>query len=299
MSGRDCVTSDVIRRPGGRSEECLFSVDVEDWFHILDVPSTPRPDQWSSLPSRIERNFLKLLDLFAEREARVTCFFLGWVAEKFPHLVVEAARRGHEIGSHGYAHRLVYESTPEEFFEDAVRSREIIEDRVGERVLGYRSAGFSVTAATPWFFDKLIEAGYRYDSSLFPAPRGHGGLPGAPHGPHVVTGTAGRLAEFPITVARLCGWPLCLFGGGYLRLFPYWVIRRMARSVLAERRPVVFYIHPREVDPAQPRLAMSLHRRFKSYINLRTTEEKVRRILDDFSVTTFERFIAARPVLQC
>ncbi|MBZ5726900.1 MAG: polysaccharide deacetylase family protein [Acidobacteriia bacterium] len=270
----------------------IFSVDVEDWFHILDVPRTPPLSAWRDLPSRVERNFLRLLDLFAAHEVKVTCFFLGWVAERFPHLVRRAAGEGHEIASHGYAHRLVYELGRTRFYEDAVRARKLLEDIVGAPVLGYRSAGFSVRQDTLWFFAALVEAGYRYDSSVFPAARGHGGIDAFRREPHLLTAEGATILEFPITVADLAGKPLCFFGGGYLRIFPYWLIRRMGRQVLGEGRPVVFYIHPREIDPQHPRLPMSAQRRFKSYVNLRSTESKVKRILRDFPLTTFRDYLA-------
>jgi polysaccharide deacetylase family protein (PEP-CTERM system associated) len=269
----------------------IFSVDVEDWFHILDVPSTPALAVWDSLPSRVEANFHHLLDLFSQKRVRVTCFFLGWVGERFPQLVREAVSRGHEIGSHGYAHRLVYQMTREQFREDALRSRMLLEDIGGVPVHGYRSAGFSTTEQTPWFFDELVAVGYQYDSSVFPATREHGGMRTASRLPHIA-GDGGRpIIEFPITVANIGFRNMCFFGGGYLRLFPYWLIRRMARRVLNAGLPVVFYVHPREIDPSHPRLPMSLRRRFKSYVNLRHTEDKIRRILDEFPVTTFQRFL--------
>jgi polysaccharide deacetylase family protein (PEP-CTERM system associated) len=271
--------------------DCIFSVDVEDWFHILDVPATPPLADWSGLPSRVERNFHHLLDLFDTRRVHVTCFFLAWVAERFPQLVREAVRRGHEVASHGYAHRLVYELGERGFGDDARKARQILEDVAGCRVLGYRAAGFSTNHETPWFFDRLAEAGYVYDSSVFPTERGHGGLPGAPPEPHVVRTAAGPLVEFPISVASVGGRRVCFFGGGYLRIFPYPVVRRMAGQVRREGRPVVFYVHPREVDRDHPRLPMKLTRRFKSYVNLRTTEAKIVRLLEDFPVTTFASYL--------
>ena len=269
----------------------IFSIDVEDWFHILDLPSTPGLDEWPSLQSRVERNFIKLLDILSEKEARATCFFLGWVAEKFPHLVKEAQRRGHEVASHGYSHRLVYKLGPAEFLEDAGRTKNILEDITGEPVMGYRSAGFSVTNETPWFFSALMEAGYTYDSSVFPATSSHGGIKSSEFAPYAI-GNGATFMEFPITVARAFGRPICFFGGGYLRLFPYPLIKRMAKKVLAEGRPVIFFVHPREIDPKQPRLPMGALRKFKSYVNLDTTEKKIRNLLDDFEVTTFASFIA-------
>jgi polysaccharide deacetylase family protein (PEP-CTERM system associated) len=143
----------------------IFSVDVEDWFHILDVPSTPAIESWSELPSRVESNFLRLLDLFGKKSVHVTCFFLGWVGERFPHLVKECVNQGHEVASHGYSHRLIYQMTRDEFYEDAIRSRSLLEDIAGIPVRGYRASGFSVTEQTPWFFEELAKAGYYYDSS--------------------------------------------------------------------------------------------------------------------------------------
>jgi len=274
----------------------IFSVDVEDWFHILDDPSVPAIHQWASLPSRVERNFTKLLDLFSERNVQVTCFFLGWVAERFPHLVKEAADRGHEVASHGYGHRLVYEQSRSDFYADVRGARLLLEDLSGVEVVGYRAPGFSTTDETPWFFDALAEAGYQYDSSIFPAQRGHGGMPQGRREPHRI-GEHDALLEVPITVADLLGKPTCFFGGGYLRLFPYWLIRKMAMQVLGEGRPVVFYVHPREIDPAHPRLPMTPLRRFKSYVNLETTEGKLRRILQDFPVTTFRNVLSNYPQL--
>ena len=270
----------------------VLSVDVEDWFHILEAASAPDISQWNSLPSYVERNFRQLLNIFSEKDVRVTCFFLGYIAERFPQLVREAHDRGHEIASHGYAHRLIYTMTPQAFLDDASKSKDILEDITGQPVLGYRAAGFSVTADTPWFFEKILEAGYRYDSSVFPAPRQHGGLNTDHYAPHLI---AGRLMEFPITVTNMLGQRCCFFGGGYLRLFPYTVVRQMCRKVLGENRPVVFYVHPREIDPNHPRLSLGLKRTFKSYVNLKTTEPKLRNILNEFQVTTFADFIAENP----
>jgi polysaccharide deacetylase family protein (PEP-CTERM system associated) len=267
---------------------CIFSIDVEDWFHILDLPSTPPLSEWGLLPSRVEKNFFHLLEIISEADVRITCFFLGWVAEKFPHLVREAQARGHEIASHGYSHQLVYRMTPGQFLDDALKAKKILEDVSGSEVTGYRSSGFSVTKDTPWFFETLAAAGYRYDSSVFPAVRGHGGIATKQYAPYRVSDGPNGLIEFPISVARVFGRPVCFFGGGYLRLFPYLLVKRMTQRVIHEGRPVVFYVHPREIDPSHPRLPMRLLRRFKSYVNLTTTETKIRRLLSEFSFTTFE-----------
>jgi polysaccharide deacetylase family protein (PEP-CTERM system associated) len=272
-----------------KSEQCIFSVDVEDWFHILDVPAAPGIASWSRLPSRVEANFLRLLDVFSEERKHVTCFFVGWIAEHFPHLVREAVARGHEIASHGYAHRLAYSMTRTEFRADALRSRLLLEDIGGTRVVGYRAPGFSSTDEISWFFAELSASGYLYDSSVFPARHGHGGNPNSPLRPHLVPGEA--LIEIPPTVAELGPVRMCFFGGGYLRLFPYHVIRHMARRVMAKGAPVIFYVHPREIDTRHPRIPMPWWRRFKCYVNLRTTESKIRQIIRDFPVTTCRDFL--------
>ena len=269
----------------------VFTVDVEDWYHILDVPSAPPIGAWQDLPSCVEKNFLTLLDIFDESGSKVTCFFLGWIAGRYPQLVREAVRRGHEIASHGFAHRLVFQMTPEEFRKDALMSRKLLEDLSGAVVRGYRAAGFSTTEAAPWFFGELIAAGYAYDSSVFPAKRGHGGWDSSPMGPYTTVTNTGEIAEFPISVANVLGKRMCFSGGGYLRLFPYRVISRMAARIESAGRPVIFYIHPREIDSRHPRLQMSAYRRFKSYVNLESTLGKVRRILEEFSCGTFAEYM--------
>jgi len=271
----------------------VFTIDVEDWFHVLDLSDGPSVESWDTLPSRVERNFLELLDLIEEHGVSSTCFFLGWVAKRFPQLVRQAAARGHEIASHGFQHELVYKLTPYQFRQDAIRARKTIEDVVGSSVCGFRAPGFSVTADTPWFFDELADAGYRYDSSVFPARRGHGGLPGATLGPCSYPTRSGRdIFEFPISLTGISGVRTCLVGGGYMRLAPWPLIRFGANKVLAENRPVVFYVHPREIDVDCPRLRMSRVRAFKSYVNLHSTPAKIASICREFSPTSFEAAFA-------
>lgn len=287
MASRSSQTGAREVSASNTTAKCVLSVDVEDWFHILNLPSAPDLSEWASLPRRVERNFLTLLELFAEKNVRTTCFFLGWVAVEYPHLVRTALELGHEVASHGHAHRLVYEMGPREFTEDAARAKRSIEDAGGRPVSGYRAAGFSVTQKTPWFFEKLAEAGYRYDSSIFPAGRNHGGMPGCSLTPFRIQTGSGQVTEFPISVARTFGMPVCLFGGGYLRLAPWPLIKAGATAVLSEGRSVFFYVHPREIDPSQPRLAMTPLRRFMSYVNLQSTGRKLERILSTFEFAPF------------
>ncbi len=270
----------------------ILTVDVEDWFHILEVEGTPDLAAWSGLESRVERGTERLLELFEGEGVKVTWFFLGWVAERHPGLVRRAAA-GHEIACHGYAHQLVYTQTEAEFSQDLERAKGILEEASGGEVLGYRAPGFSITPATPWAFDAIAAAGFRYDSSVFPGPRGHGGLPGAPLAPYRVETRAGVLSELPVSVVALGPKRLCFFGGGYLRITPYPLIRAMAGLVNLRGRPVVYYVHPREVDPAHPRLEMSALRRFKSYVNLGTTEAKLRALVRDQRVGTMRSWLAA------
>ena len=273
--------------------KAIFSVDVEDWFHILDVPAAPGIAEWDSLPSHVERLFRRVLDVLGDADVRATCFFLGWVGERYRHLVKEAERCGHEIASHGYSHSLVHQMTPEGFYRDVDRARAILEDICGQPVRGYRAPGFSATREVlPWFYEKLVRAGYTYDSSIFPSACEYGGVRRGACGPHTVTTDSGRITEFPMTVTSVLRCRVCLFGGGYLRLAPLGMIEFGMRKVLREGRPVICYVHPREMDADHPRLPMSLRRRWKSYVNLATTEGKVRSLLSTFEFVSFRDFLA-------
>jgi polysaccharide deacetylase family protein (PEP-CTERM system associated) len=276
--------------------QAIFSIDVEDWFNLSGTGFEPPPAQWDTLESRLERNFRSLLALLSEAGGTATCFFVGYFAKRFPYLVREAQAAGHEIASHSYYHRLAYEMSPQAFCEDALASRQMLEDICGAPVRGFRAPAFSVTERTPWFFDKLAEAGYGYDSSVFPAAHQTGGLSGSKLEPHVVQTAAGPLVEFPVTAVRVMGKPMCFFGGGYLRLTPYHVIRSMARRALAEGRPLIVYVHPREIDPDQPRLPLGARRRFTCYVNLRSTAAKLQKILRQFQMTSFQTYLSRWPV---
>jgi polysaccharide deacetylase family protein (PEP-CTERM system associated) len=276
--------------------ESIFSIDVEDWFNLSGTGFEPPPSDWDQLESRVERNFRGLLELLAEGGGTATCFFVGYFAKRFPHLIREAMAAGHEIASHSYYHRLVYDMSPAKFYEDALAARKLLEDISGRPVRGFRAPAFSVTQRTPWFFDKLVEAGYQYDSSVFPARHQTGGLSTDKLAPHSIRTSAGTLAEFPITAVRVLGKPMCFFGGGYLRLFPYPVIRTTARRALREGRPVIIYVHPREIDPDQPRMPLSRSRKFTCYVNLRSTRPKIRQILRDFCVSSFDNYLSKNAI---
>ena len=270
-----------------------LTVDVEDYFQVSAFDAVVARDRWASFPSRVVPNTHRLLQMFDEAGVKATFFVLGWVAERFPTLVDDIARGGHELASHGYGHRLVYELTPEAFREDVRRAKKLIEDRAGAIVHGYRAPSYSITRQSLWALDVLIEEGYTYDASIFPIRHDRYGIPDAPRHPHTLARTAGTLTEAPPSTVRVGSVNLPVAGGGYFRLLPYawtrWGIRRVNEH---ERQPAVFYLHPWEIDPEQPRLEANALSKFRHYRNLDKTEGRLRQLLKDF------RFGALGPCLK-
>src|ERR1035437_2083891 len=252
-----------------------FTIYVEDWFHILDTPTAPKIAEWGGLEGRIERNVEALLSLLDRRGVKATMFWLGWAAERHKQLLRRCESAGHEIASHGYGHVLAYKVGRVQFRDDIRRGKCVLENIIGTRVRGFRAAGFSTTNDTQWTFEEVRSAGYEYDSSVFPSNRGHGGMRGGRLEPHLVHTADGDLIEIPQTLVSSLGKRFSVFGGGYLRLAPMGVIRWAVRRVARERRPIIAYVHPREIDPNQPRLNLSLRRRFKTYDNLSSTLSKL------------------------
>lgn len=273
--------------PGSRLN--AMTIDVEDYFHVSVFDKTVRRTDWESMESRVVVNTERLLDLFDEYAVRGTFFVLGWVAERHPSLVRSITSRGHELASHGYAHRLVYEQTPEVFREDVRRSKSLIEDLSGKRVNGYRAPSFSVTEESLWALDVLLEEGYRYDASIFPIRHDRYGIPDAPRWPHSMLRASGSLFEVPGSTVRVGGTNLPVAGGGYFRILPYawtrWGMRRVNR---VDGQPAVFYLHPWEIDPEQPRLPAGLLGQFRHYRNLHRTEARLRSLMRDFSFGPLE-----------
>lgn len=270
----------------------VFTVDVEEYFQVHAFRDLVLRDEWVCYPSRVEVATERLLQLLDEVDARATFFVLGWIAERHPALVRRIDEAGHEVASHGYGHEQAGELGREAFRRDARRSKELLENVTGREVLGYRAPRFSLQADTRWMLDVLAEEGYRYDSSLVPARMaGGGGYPGAGRWPQIVPTAAGRLLELPLTTARWAGLTLPAAGGAYLRHLPYSLIRSGFRQAEEKGRPGVFYIHPWELDPDQPKIPAPLSVRFRHYRNLDRTEKRVRRVLADFAFTTArERF---------
>ncbi len=257
----------------------ILTFDIEEWFHILDNKSTKTENEWNRFPSRIEENVVRILDLLERKNQSATFFCLGWIAQKYPEVVRKVAEKGHEIGCHSHMHQLVYELTPGQFKEDLRRAIHSIEDAVGKKVTSYRAPGFSVTPSCPWFFEALAEQGIEVDSSIFPAPRAHGGYPGfGAARPVQVQTTRGIIKELPINIKTIFGKPIIFSGGGYFRIIPL----PLLRSWIRDAHYVMTYFHPRDFDPDQPRIDdLSTIRKFKSYVGLNSSLAKLDAILDE------------------
>jgi polysaccharide deacetylase family protein (PEP-CTERM system associated) len=270
--------------PRDRAPTNVLTVDLEAYFHATAFSRHVPRTAWESLPPRLEQACDQLLGLFERHRARGTFFVLGWVGERLPGLVRRLAAAGHEIGCHGLDHRLIYDQEPGEFRSETRRTRQVLEDLVGQPVIGYRAATFSITAASRWALDVLVEEGFRYDSSIFPVHHHRYGLPGAPRFAHLIFRPAGRIVELPPSTVRLGSAVLPLAGGGYFRLYPYWLFRCGVRWLSRrERQPLVFLIHPWEIDPGQPRLPAPRLTTWRHRLNLARTLPRLERLLGEFS----------------
>jgi polysaccharide deacetylase family protein (PEP-CTERM system associated) len=270
-----------------------LTVDVEDYFHVSAFAQNIRRRDWDHYESRIEKNTHKLLDIFAQHDCRATFFVLGWVAERYPRLVRDIAKQGHEIACHGYDHELIYDQTPDAFRSDTLRAKNAIENVIRTPVEGYRAASFSITKQSLWALDILAELGFRYDSSVFPVRHDRYGLPQASDQPHPIkTPGAATLIEFPLTTANFLGYRLPIAGGGYFRLYPYAFTRWNLRRINGRGKPFVFYIHPWEIDPQQPRVHAASLSSFRHYNNLDKCEARLLCLLSDFKFATMKSVLA-------
>ncbi len=260
-----------------------LTVDVEDYFHVSSFADSISRSDWDNYPLRVTGNTRRLLELFDSSGVKATFFVLGWVAERVPDLVREIAAQGHEVACHGYSHQLVYNQTPEEFREETLRSKALLEDIIQAPVCGYRAASYSITERSLWALDVLTEAGFTYDSSIFPVHHDRYGIPGSPEFPYELKSPAGRtLVEFPLSTAHVLGYRLPIAGGGYFRLYPYLVTKLGLAQVNARQSPFIFYLHPWEIDPQQPRIPARWLSRFRHYNNLGKCKARLRRLLQDF-----------------
>lgn len=271
-----------------------ISIDVEDWYQVSDFESVAPFSRWDDFESRVVRNTRRILELLGQYDIRGTFFILTWNAERFPELVKEIDAAGHEIATHGYAHRLVYTQTPEEFRADLQRSLHILEDLTGKTVLGYRAPSFSITKDSMWALDVLLELGLRYDSSIFPLRDKLYGIADSYRFPYVVRQQESQnLIEFPMSTVRVRQTNLPLAGGAYFRLLPYAFFRWGMKKLNREGKSTVLYLHPWEIDPEQPRIAARGKRGYSShYWNLQATENKLVRLLQDFSFAPMREVLA-------
>ncbi|MBP1752966.1 MAG: polysaccharide deacetylase [Geobacteraceae bacterium] len=268
-----------------------LSIDVEDYFQVTAFERHVARERWGEYPLRVEANTSRVLDILASYDVRGTFFMLGWVAERLPGLVRKIRGTGHEIGCHGYGHELVYRIGPERFRNDIRKSKGLLEDITGQPVLGYRAPSYSITAKSLWALDILVEEGFSYDSSIFPIVHDVYGIPGGERFPHEITTRAGRIREFPISTLplKLGRWQarIPIAGGGYLRLLPVLLVRSAIRYINdKENQPAVVYFHPWEIDPSQPRIKASFRSRFRHYLNLEGTENKIRNLLDNLKFSS-------------
>lgn len=270
-----------------------MTIDVEDYFQVSALEASVNRNAWDRMESRVERNTRQILQLFADHNIQATFFVLGWVAERYPALVREIVAQKHELASHGYSHRLVYNQTPAEFREETLRGKALLEDISGINVRGYRAASYSVTAQSSWALDILIDAGFEYDSSIFPVRHDRYGMPGTPPMPYVLKRPSGAsLVEFPLSAANLLGYRLPAAGGGYFRLYPYWLTRVLLQTIEHwQKQPFIFYLHPWEIDPGQPKIPAGRLSTFRHYNNLAQCEARLTRLLNDFSFTTVDNVL--------
>jgi len=275
-----------------------LSVDVEDWFQVGAFERVIERDEWSGLDDRVDRNVREILDMFDESGVKATFFTLGWVAQRHGPLLREIASRGHELASHGWDHQRVFTMDRESFGADIARARKEIEDASGAQVTGYRAPSFSIDRRTPWAYMELAEQGYAYSSSVAPIQHDHYGWPEAPRFAFKPL-PWNELLEIPVTTAVFAGKRLAAGGGGFFRVLPYafsrWAIRQVNRQ---ERRPAIFYFHPWEIDPGQPRVAGApLKSRLRHYTNLELMAPKLRQLIDDFEWGRMD-LLAHREALQ-
>lgn len=276
-----------------------LTIDVEDYFQVAALAEAVKYDDWSSMEYRVEANTDRILRLFETAGVKATFFTLGWVAERSPNLVKRIADAGHEVASHGYSHQLIYNQTPDVFQEETIRSKAILEDILGEPVTGYRAASYSITNQSRWALDILAEQGFTWDSSIFPVHHDRYGMPGTPRWPHrLMTDKGYELAEFPLSTLKLPGYTLPIAGGGYFRLFPYWFSKFGLGSINRQGKPFVFYLHPWEVDPGQPRLDVKWFSRFRHYNNLDVCEQRLAKLLRHFNFTTISEVLRNEGVLD-
>lgn len=269
-----------------------LTVDVEDYFHVSAFARAIDRKDWDDMPLRVVDNTQRLMQLFSDTQVSATFFVLGWVAERVPALVREIAAAGHEVACHGYSHQLVYNQSPETFRQETIRSKSLLEDIVQAPVNGYRAASYSITPRSLWALDVLCDAGFTYDSSIFPVHHDRYGIPGSPRYPYRLEAPNGStLTEFPLSTANMLGYQMPVAGGGYFRLYPYALSKFGLGQINRQGHPFIFYMHPWEIDPSQPRIDANWTSRFRHYNNLDKFESRLRRLIGDFGFGTVQNVL--------
>lgn len=264
-----------------------MTVDVEDWFQVSVFRHVIAYKDWGNQESRIIGNISRILRIFEEHDVKATFFVLGWIAERYPEVVVTIKKYGHEVGTHSYAHKLIYENSRDDFASDLDKSIRILQAITGDDIIYYRAPNFSINRRCMWALEELAVRGIEYDSSIFPIKHDIGGMVNMPRIPFFMRFKNGRrLNEFPLSTLELWGENIPISGGGYLRLLPYWFIRSGIKKNNRTGLPVVIYFHPWEIDPEQPRLKIGFGSRFRHYTNLEFMEDRVIRLLTDFKFTS-------------
>jgi polysaccharide deacetylase family protein (PEP-CTERM system associated) len=271
-----------------------FTVDVEDYFHVTAFARIVSPRHWNQYESRVVANTHRILELLDEFQVRGTFFVLGWVARHYPNLVRDIQKAGHEIGCHSFWHRLIYEMSPDEFRSDLVEAKDTIEQITGETVTAFRAPSFSITHSSLWALAILYEEGIRFDSSIYPVMHDRYGIPGAERVLHRLETSAGTLWQFPPAVFSAGPLKMAMGGGGYFRLYPVRATQMCLARINRTAQPFMFYVHPWEIDPAQPTLPGTRLNRFRHYVNLAQTERKLRRMLACFSFGSMSDAISER-----
>ncbi|MBU2869103.1 XrtA system polysaccharide deacetylase [Colwellia sp. E2M01] len=268
-------------------EKQALTVDVEDYFHVSAFENSIDKSDWQNLELRVEKNTYRLLELFEQKQAKCTFFTLGWVAERCPNLIKAIVDQGHELASHGYAHQRTTGMTQAQFRADVSQSKQILEDASGQAVVGYRAPSFSINDSNTWVYETLTELGFEYSSSTYPIEHD---LYGVPHWPRFKYQREEGIIEIPIPTTRKNEENTGIGGGGYFRLYPYWLSkRRIDKYLNAEKQPYSFYFHPWEIDPEQPRVAGApIKSKLRHYINLSRMEGKIMRLLDDYQWDTMK-----------
>jgi len=276
-----------------------LTFDIEEYFHAEVFARTLSPEEWPSLASRVVDTTERLLDILDYADVRATFFILGWIADRYPTLVQDIAGRGHEIACHGYGHQMIQRQSRLEFAKDLQQAKTAIEDAAGTAVIGYRAPTFSVVRETLWSLEVLWEAGFQYDSSIFPIVHDRYGIPDAPRFPHRVPITNGHgIVEFPLSTITFLGRRLPVAGGGYFRLLPYSVTRRAIQHLnKREQQPAIVYLHPWELDVHQPKVRVGWLSHLRHSVNTHSTEGKLRRLLTDFHFAPVRDILARSGVL--